>query len=488
MQRRAFLASLGALAACRRTHSDAIEVLISSDPVSLDPRFSIDVAGMRIARLVHATLTRTEPHSLAPIAGALVEALDLEKDGAVVLRLAKTARFHDGTSVTARDVLATFSALVDPALGSPSRRVLSHFTAPDAIDGPGGALVRFRPRAPRATLLADLDIPILKADEAASVRDTPLTGSGPFRIAARGAGLVSLTPAGEAPAKHALAIRTVRDEAARAMRVLGGRTDIVSNGLAPTLALSMPGRADAPQGLSAVTHLAAATTMLLLQNQRSPLDRLEVRLAIGHAIDRASLVTAKLAGAARLAAGLLPPTLAIPAPPQRPYDPAAARRTLSTLSEPLVLVTGTDRLRVGIARAIAQSLTDAGASVEVRSFELATLLARLSAGDFHLAPMIAPEVPDPESLRWYLHSAAIPPAAANRARVRDEDLDRWLDEGLAATAPAERRAIYAKIEARIHERCYVVPLFHEDHVVVTSARARGFRPTVDGRWSLLAAV
>lgn len=487
MRRRTFLGSLAVVAGCRNApRAEGVEVVVPSDPLSLDPRFSVDVHGMRLSRLVHLTLTRPDPTTLEPTA-ALAETVQWEKD-AVVVTLPKDARFHDGSRLTARDVLASFAALAGVALGSPSRRVLSQLETPEALDGETGRIVRFRGKSPRATLLGDLDFPILKADEAARPRDAMLTGSGSHRLASRAPGLVVLEPAGARPGRSTLHVRTVRDEAARAMRILGGRADVVANALGPTLALSLPSRSDAPAGLLARTCPSASTTMLLLQNERPPLDRPEVRRAIAEAIDRAGLVAAKLGGAGSLARGLLPPSLGVAAPPERAWAPERARAALAGHSGPLVLVTGVDRIRVGIARVIAQAIGDAGIPVEVRTFELATLLARLGAGDFHLAPLIASELTDPDNLRWYLHSQAIPPAGANRARVRDPDLDRWIDEGLAETDPAARRALYARIEARVHERAYVLPLFHEHHVALTSSRAHAFHPTVDGRWSTLADV
>lgn len=488
MRRRAFLASASAAVlavGCRRPPRDGLEVVVPSDPLSLDPRFSVDVHGMRLARLVHLTLTRPHPETLAPV-GVLAESLEREGD-ALVVTLRKDARFHDGAPIVAADVVATFAALSDPALGSPSRRVLANLHPVTAVDGPGGRVVRIRPKSRRATLLGDLDVPILSAADAGRPRDAALVGSGPFRVADRGAGLVTLAPAGDRPARSVLHVRTVRDEAARAMRALGGQSDVVANALGPILALGLPGRGDAPRGLSARTFPSAATTMLLLQNERPPFDRAEVRRAVAAALDRATLAAAKLGEAGSVARGLLPPALGIVAPPLRAYAPDDARRVLAGLG-PLVLVTGTDRLRVGIARFVAQALGDVGVAVEVRTFELATLLTRLGAGDFHLAPLVASELTDPDNLRWYLHSAAIPPAGANRARVRDATLDGFLDEGLATLDPAARAAIYAQIEARVHAEAYVLPLFHEHHVVVTSARAQAFRPSVDGRWAALAEV
>jgi len=152
------------------------------------------------------------------------------------------------------------------------------------------------------------------------------------------------------------------------------------------------------------------------------------------------------------------------------------------------LVTSTDRLRSSVARVVAQELSDVGLEIDVTPLELGTMLARLGAGDFEMATMQLPEMTEPNVLRVFLHSTSIPPGGANRGRVRDEEVDRLLDEGDSVTDRDARRAIYATLEARVRDGAWILPLWHEDQVVVTSARARAFVPSAEGRWLGLTAV
>lgn len=498
MRRRAALATLAALPlACVRSGrlpDDVLELLVPNEPSTIDPRFTSDVYGLRISRLVHVALVAPHPDTAAPTPW-LAESIVDEAEGAIVVTLRADARFHDGSTITAADVVATFRALGDEKLGSPSRRVVSELSAIEALDP---RRVLFRPKKPRATLRGDLDVAILKADEAARGRDAPLTGSGPFRVAAWEGGAITLAPAASygwfaPPPRRGVVIRTVRDEPARALRIIAGSVDVASNVLSPALALSLPGRGDAPKGLTASRRAGVGTTFLAIQCARPELSSPEVRRALAAAIDRAAIVSAKLGGAATLADGLLPPDIAL-APRARPklaFDPAAAASVLAPLGRRgvrLGLATSTDRTRIGIARAIAQSIGDAGLPTEVRSYEFGTFFARLSAGDFDIAPLIASEVTDPDVLRWYLHGDAHPPRGANRARLRDARVDALLDRGLSTLEVPARREVYEDLERVLRDAMPYVPLWHEDHVAVTSARATAFRPGVDGRWGALAAL
>jgi peptide/nickel transport system substrate-binding protein len=95
---------------------------------------------------------------------------------------------------------------------------------------------------------------------------------------------------------------------------------------------------------------------------------------------------------------------------------------------------------------------------------------------------------EPNVLRVFLHGSSVPPAGANRGRVRDEALDALLDEGDRLVDPQARRDVYARLEAREREQMHWVPLWYEDQVAVTGERARAFRPSAEGRWLALAAL
>lgn len=494
---------LGALplAGCtraRRADDDPLELLAFGEASSVDPRFVTDVYGLRIARLAFATLAAPHPDTLRPEPW-LAEALDDDDDGAVIATLRADACFHDGTPIRARDVLATWRALGDPTLGSRMRRVVEQLAAVEALDGEQGLRVRFVPRVPRAILRGDLDQPVLKADEALRPRGAPLTGSGPYALVDWRAGAVALSPAssfarwGGAKARRAVVVRTVRDETARALRLLAEAADVASNVLPPPLALALPRSADAPAGLTVVQRAAPSTTFLGFHVERPPLDRAEVRRAIAQSIDRDALLAAILGGAGSVADGLIPPILDLAAahPAPRPFDPSAAREVLAPLGaggSRLTLVVLAQRGRVELARAIGQMIGDAGLPVDVRSFELGTLLARLDGGSFDLAIQSVGELVDPELWRWHLGSRSLPPQGLNRGRVRDPEVDALLDRGLGTLDRAARAPIYAALEARVHERCWVAPLLHEAHVAVVGRRAAGFTPSADGRWGAIARV
>jgi peptide/nickel transport system substrate-binding protein len=274
----------------------------------------------------------------------------------------------------------------------------------------------------------------------------------------------------------------VHDENARALRLEAGRSDVALNVISPTL---VPALAAQP-GLHVVARPGANLTYVVVQEERPPLDDVRLRRALSLAIDRTMLCQSLLDGRAQPAGGLIAPANWAHAPsPPFAFDAVAARVLLAAGAgerRHLTLLSSTERLRVDVARAVAQELGDVGIDVGVVPLELGTMLTRLSAGDFDLAILQLPEMTEPNVLRHFLHGSFVPPIGANRGRVHDPVLDQWLDRGDREGDPTARRAIYAQVEAREREQMHVIPLWHEDQVAVTSERARSFVPSAEGRW------
>ena len=462
-----------------------IEMLISTDIETLDPRHATDAVSLRATRMLHAGLVRCDPDTLAPIPYAAKGWTWLDAR-TLRVELRDDVTFRSGKKLTPADVVATLRAFASKEIGSRHGRVVEAIDVARE-DGPTAVVITLK--RPHATLLTDLELPILRADEAMSPPRPggDLDGLGPYSAARFTRGELELVPRAGSPLPtpaRSLRLRAVHDENARALRLRAGEADVALNVLSPTLLPAMETGA-----LHVSSRPGANLTYLVFRADRGPLADPAIRRAISLAIDRPLIARTLLAGRAQAAAALVAPThwAHTDAAPLA-YDVAAARRVLAGMHLHLSLVTSTDRLRGAIARTLAQELGDAGVDVEVTPLELGTMLARLGAGDFEMATLQLPEMTEPNVLRVFLHSASIPPVGANRGRVRDAEVDRLLDLGDAVIDEGARRAIYAELEARVREMAWVLPLWHGDQVAVTSLRARAFVPSAEGRWLGLAAL
>jgi peptide/nickel transport system substrate-binding protein len=509
----------------------ALEILVATEIDTLDPRVTTEAAAMRISRLVHAGLFRLDEETLRPIPYAAQQfAWVTPRTLRVVLR--EDVQFASGAPFEAIDVVRTFEAFRAPS--SRHRRVVDAIERVEAED-PHTVLVHLS-RA-HGTLLSDLELPILRRDQAQLAPNgafETLDGLGPFRVKQRDAGAIHLARrhGGALPKPlHDLVFRTVRDENARALRLRGGSADIAMNGFSPSL---LP-RID---GLT-IESRAAASLTYLLPRWKDALP-LVVRRALSLGLDRELFASALFLGHAEIAHGLMPrlhwaataqaapPAMgamgamggamgamgAMGAPavddavratepqsrsgePQDAYafDPKRARALLEQAgyqtdgADPrlrLSLLTSTDRMRVSVARVAAQELQHLGFQLEVIPLELGSMIARLAAGDFDLAILQIPELTEPNALKTFLHSTSIPPMGSNRGRVADAALDAALDTGEQESDMGARIAAYAAVELRTQAVLPIIPLWHEHHITLKSQRAAGFHPSADGRWLSLA--
>lgn len=481
-----------------------LEVVVPTEFSSLDPRFTTRALDIKVTRLVHAGLAGLDPDTLEPVP-LVAQSFSWVDSSHLRVTLRPGLKFHSGKPLEVSDVCGTLAALADKSLGSPHRVVAESIGACRDL---GEGRLELSLAKPRATLLSDLEVPILRADQARSAQSASgdLDGLGPYHIerfdwaevrlaAVSGqAAQLGLTgqrssppnPAAKAtPPAHVL-IRTVRDENARALRLMAGSADIAPNAISATILPALERRSD----LRVRSRSGANVTYMLFQNDRAPTSDLEFRRAVGHAIDRKLLVHTLLAGKAEVASGLFPRGHWSADPEAKPvaYDLESARGILSQ-APAITLTTSTDRARLTMARAIAQMLEDAGATVRVVALDLGVLLKRLDSGDFQLAVLQMPELTEPNILNWFFNPRGIPGEGGegkNRARYRNVEVGGWLERASKSNRKAERRELYVKIAAQMAHDLPVLPLWYEDQVAVVSARAEGFELDAIGRWGALA--
>lgn len=264
---------------------------------------------------------------------ALAQRWSVSADGlAWRFELRPTARFHDGTPVTAQAVVRCLEAArVAPAMlsAAPVR----------AIEAQGASVVVVRLTAAYAglpSLLAHSSTLVLApASYGADGRVRAIVGSGPYRI-------VSVTPPqhiattvfegfdGARPAVESVRYLTAGRAETRALMVEGGQADL-AYGLDPASLQRLrtrPARTD----LRVETVTLPRTVILKLNAGLPALKDVRVRRALSLCIDRTGIAKALLRDPTLAATQLFPPTLTgwhDPALPPLAHDPAAAVRLLA---------------------------------------------------------------------------------------------------------------------------------------------------------------
>ncbi|MET0283057.1 MAG: ABC transporter substrate-binding protein [Polyangiales bacterium] len=484
------LAALGL--ACGReertaARKSALVVIFPREPEQLDPRFVGDAYGLKVTRLLHASLVRVELSTLEPVPD-LAERIEVESPTRYRAFLRPNLKFADGSALDSADVVATFEGLVDPRVKS---RFVSTYSRIASVKAEGPSQVVFELKAPHATFLTDLEIPVLRAEDArepAAPGKLPV-GAGPYVLAQRETGSLWLRANARyhnAPIEHPeLELLVIHDDNTRALRMLAGAGDLALNTIPPLL-LPLFER----PGFRIQTAHGVGTTYLGVNLEQPALKDPRVRQAIAHAIDRERLITHKLSGHAVAARSWIAPShWAFDATtPSFGFDPARSRQLLREagfvpkadgFSLSLTVRTSSDRGVVSVARALSSMLRDVGIDLDVRPSEVATLLADLNRGRFELAYLQSPDVIEPHVLHWFFASDRIPlpgkREGSNRWRLSDPELDVALEEGRAHNDRPTRIAAYHRAQHLLARDLPVIPLWHDDVVAVTSARLSDFR-------------
>ena len=425
--------------------SDRIVVALDAAPGNLDPRFATDASSMRISRLIFQSLVSVDNEDLAPKPELATRWAQDEDDPAIwLITLRKDARWHDGTPLTAQDVVYTYRSVMDPAVGSPFRDPYqAHFKQIQAVSS---HTVRIELRAPYATFLTDLVLGIVPSHVLAGTGDRFLpdqyVGSGPYRFRARQGDrrldLEAVTAKGEG-AKH-LIFRTIRDEGTRLIALLGGSIDIAQNSFSPVLANVIGARPE----LVVDSQPSIAFTYVALNMKHMALADDRVRRALAYAIPRQRIINTHLLGRADLASGMLAPMhWAYESDDSKyEYDPEYARELLRKAGYgpegkhlSIQIKISTDRFRRTLARTIAAAWKEVGVHATVRSYEFGTFFADIKNGHFEAYLLDLPEPMEPDMYRWMLYSLGTPqkkPTGGSRYARYDR---RYLPPELLSLSP-----------------------------------------------------
>lgn len=521
MSRAHIITAILLAAACtktRRTPDDKIVIVIEAAMTTSDSRFAINNHDSKLARLVGAGLTAVDTPDLIPrkdlaatmeptevtIAIPIVTPLPvmLGDKLAVLSRvtvitvpvpawditLRDDAKFSDGAPVLASDVAFTFNSVLDPKSSSLHHKGFTERWW--SVARTGERTVRMVLKEPLATLTSDLDFAI--------IAERTGLGAGPYvlRELDSAHAVLAANPHyyGAKPKIANIEFKFVKDAAARLLMIVGGNADLLQNSVRLDLVDEIKTR---PR-----VHLEAAPSVILtylMMNNDDPLlrDR-RVREAIALTIDRQAVVDAKFGGRARLANGLLPAmhwayakdlqarTRDLARAGQL-LDEAGFRKRADGTRMSLVYKTSSDAFRMSIARIIAAQLGDVGIAVEVRSFEFATFFADVKNGTYQLASMQSAELNEPDYYYFYFHSSRVPvkgvnPDGGNRWRYRNKELDALVERGRREVDREKRLALYHDAQHIVWRDLPIIPLWHEDNVVLTNKELVGYTLTANARY------
>jgi peptide/nickel transport system substrate-binding protein len=475
----------------------AIVVGVRTGPNNLDPRLGNDEASARVTQLMFNQLFEIGD-DLRP-KPMLAERLENPDPLTYRVALRRGVKFHDAHELTARDVVFTYSQMIDPSFVSPAKGA---FRALKSVTAIGDYGVVFKLNEPFTSFASQLAGPpaIVPAGAGPDFGQHPV-GTGPYQFVRFAVDdQVVLAPFPQyfngPPKNTGIVIRVLPDDTMRGLELKKGSIDLVVNDLPPDIVHQFEGQdfqiAKSP-GLD-YSYLGINMLDPVLKDKR-------VRHAIGYAIDRRAIVEYLRRGLARPATGLIPSQAWAYQPDifQFTYDPNRARQLLDEAgfrdpdaNGPLLRlhlslkVSNAEETRLQ-ATVIQQQLREVGIDLDVRSYEFATMYEDVLKGNFQMFSLqwVGGAMVDPDILRRVFHSTQTPPAGFNRGQYSNPEVDRLLDLAGAATSEAGRKRYYGEAQKIIAEDAPYISIWNRTNVAVAQPRLTGLHLNAVGNFESL---
>ena len=449
---------------------------LTSEPASLDPH-GVPSSGQNVLMpyLFDTLIFRDRDNNIHPY---LAERWELSEEGKVItFYLKEGVTFTDGTPLDADAVVFTFERFREVGLQSPFYGSLSTIESVEAVDA---LIVRMALIEPSSTIYSVLSSPyfgIISPTAAKALGDdfglNPV-GSGAFILENWEPG-ISLTlvrnnnfswapPVFEnqgAPYLEALEFPVIPDASAQMAAMETGEIDLIF--------------VNEPETISALEENSDVTVHDVILNslvylgfnfQKSPMDELEVRKAIGMAINKIEILENALGGVGEIAFSPLAPSLPGFDPNLKDlelsHDLEAAKATLMDAGfvqagdgiwrrgapgdenyaalENLMLLTSTRAPNAEIAAVIQNNLGLLGIPVEIQALDARAAAGAASEGAFDLM-LWRYDWSDSDILYAYLSTARI--GSTNRNAYSNLELDALLEAALTEVDDETRNQLYS---------------------------------------------
>jgi len=468
-------------------HAGELRIGLAADVTSMDPHFLNLQPNINIGWHVFDALTHVDENArLIPGLAVSWRAID---PTTWEFKLRRGVRFHDGSELTAEDVV--FS--IERTLQVPNGQFRPFTQRIVAKEIPDPYTLRLKTAAPYAMVPYDLDsVFVVSKKAAAGARPEDfdsgkaMIGSGPFRFVrfARG-DRVELARndrywAG-ATIWDKVTFRIVPTDPARVAGLLSGELDLIEQ--VPTADLPRI-RRDAKLAtagrvswrtiffhLDQREHVTGLTDKAGRPLARNPFRDIRVRRALSKAIDRRAIAEHLMDGAALPASNLVSPPVFGYAPDLEPetYDPEGAKRLLAeagypdgfamTLAAPNNRYVNDDQ----IAQAVAQMLARAGIRARVEVYPINAYLPKAVKHEFAFAMLGWGSFSADLALRALVATADSKRGfgAFNWSGYTNPRIDELLEKGFASVDDKRREELAREAMRLAMRDCAVIPLHHQ---------------------------
>ncbi|HUR00079.1 MAG TPA: ABC transporter substrate-binding protein [Gemmatimonadaceae bacterium] len=469
--RRLFLLLIPAVFACGGGGGDSAptrKTIIDSrdtyDPRSMDPALSTDVPTGRVVAYLFDGLTRFTPD--AKVVPGLAKSWDISPDGITyTFHLRSGVKFHDGTPFTAKNVVATFQRVLDPATKGGRGWPLYPIKGAEDYAASKGKTITGLVAQDDSTVVVTLKEPLaifpkLLAMPVASIVPEKVpadfgqkpVGTGPWKFVEwRHDDYLRFAKNADyfdgPPKTDSLMARIIPEMSTAVAEFESGNVDV----------LNVPDQTskswDTDQQKQKLLTSAPALRFWYvgINTTRGPLKDPRVRQALNYAVDVNTMLSQVMAGRGTIAAGVIPPTLGGADANKKGYthDVAKAKQLLADAGHPngidLELWASTTDQSPRISQTLQANLAEAGIRVKIIQRDASSMreAARKGQTDLALKEWWA-DYPDAENFLYpLLHSKNKGPGG-NVSFYSNPKFDALIDQAHREQDEAKRNTLYTQ--------------------------------------------
>ncbi len=497
-----------------------IIVALSSAPLTLDPADHRERSTETVIRNMDDGLVTRD--NASGVFYELATDITWTDDTTLAITLREGVLFHDGTEMTADDVVFTFERIINEnaiefpeAHTSPRKGLIAPL---QSIEKTGDYSVVMHFIAPFPTAMQMLvhqqiiSKAYLEAVGTEGFLAAPI-GTGPFKFVSAQPGLTEvvmekfadyyggapdLTPVGSA-CVDTVVFRVIPEASTRVAALLAGEVDIIQN--VPTELVST---LEQVSGIQIKTAPGTRPTWMEMNVNQAPFDDVNVRQAMNYAIDKDLIIEAIYGGKAVVLPGALSPynNFANKSLQPYPYDTAKALELLAAAGwtdsnadgmldkngTTFSFTIDTEEYLRGLSEAIANQLRAIGIDASVRIWEYSVVKPLLQAGErLAFVGDWGDSAFDPVGhmeAKWHGLVTDTPYGRGNFSSYNNARVNELIKQGEITVDIAARQTIYDEAQQIIYDEAPAIFLILPDVVEAASAQVQNWNPAADGRLNL----
>lgn len=496
-----------------QTRGGNLTTVMRADPKGLIPAFPHGgdtriVASKIFEGLIDFT-TRLEP------VPALARSWDISNDGTVyTFRLRSGVKWHDGKPFTSADVVFSLKEML-PATNAAAKQALAEVKTIEAPDDDTVVITLNRPVPFFLIQFPGQQMPIMPrhiyqgTDYANNPANAAPVGTGPFRMSTwqRGSFVRIVRNEDywnpELPYLDSITFRIMPDAASRGIALETGDVQVSSSLELSSTDISRFKRTGELEMNSAGWEYFAAQSMLHINMRSAPLDDVNVRKALFHAIDRKFVLENIWEGVGKIATGPVSATTKYYSPKVTSYDFDVKKA--ADLLDQAGMKTGADGMRTGkdgnpvrirllilpgepygrLAEYVREAWRKIGIQTELQTSDLANWYDKMANWNYDISIAVLGQFADPGiGSRSYYHSANITRGVmfSNMGGYSNPDVDKLYDKAATEMDPARRADLYAAIQDKIVHDVPAIWLLDLERFTVSHKKVHNLVMDAFGPW------